>query len=77
MTTMLRHEDWKLIIWHGEPACGNTRDGELYNLKDDPGELHNLFHSSAYAKQRRFMKGLLIDVMAATEDRTEPQMRPW
>ncbi len=44
MTTMLRQGDWKLIIWHGEPACGSTRDGELYDLARDPGELQNLFH---------------------------------
>jgi len=64
MTTMLRHDDWKLIIWHGKPACGSPRDGELYNLNEDPGELHNLFHSAEHVKQRRLMKSMLLDVMA-------------
>jgi len=77
MTTMLRYADWKLIIWHGDPACGNSRDGELYYLKEDPGELQNLFHSTAHASQRRMMKARLLDVMAATEDRTAQQLRPW
>jgi len=77
MTTMLRCEEWKLIIWHGQPACGNTRDGELYNLKEDPGELRNLFHSPKHLKQRRQMKKLLLDVQAKTEDQTEPQVRYW
>jgi len=77
MTTMLRHDNWKLIVWHGQPACGTTRDGELYNLEDDPGELNNLFHLPEYRKQRRIMKGMLLDAMALSEDRTETQSRDW
>ena len=77
MTTMLRHGDWKLIIWHGPPACGNTRDGELYNLADDPDELHNLYHDPRQASQRRKMKQLMLAAMANAEDRTAPRSRPW
>jgi arylsulfatase A-like enzyme len=77
MTTMLRHGDWKLIVWHGEPACGTKRDGELYNMADDPNELHNLFHDPEYASQRRKMKRHMIDAMADAEDRTHPQTRAW
>ncbi len=77
MTTMLRQDDWKLIVWHGSPATGGTRDGELYNLSDDPGELRNLFHDPDFAGVRRRLKGVLLDVMAEAEDRTEPQVRPW
>lgn len=77
MTTMLRHEDWKLIVWHGSPACGNARDGELYDLSNDPNELHNLFHSPDHKSQRRLMKRLLLDAMSDAEDRTEVQARSW
>jgi len=77
MTTMIRSGDWKLIVWHGEPACGSTRDGELYNLRDDPGELNNLYHRPDYAQHRRRMKSRLLDAMCAAEDRTAPQTRPW
>ncbi|MDA8587274.1 sulfatase-like hydrolase/transferase [Rhodobacteraceae bacterium] len=77
MTTMLRHGDWKLILWHGEPASGNTRDGELYNLSNDPDELQNLFHNPDHVAQRRRMKHLMIDAMADAEDRTHPQVRSW
>jgi len=77
MTTMLRYEDWKLIVWHGTPATGGERDGELYNLTDDPGELQNLFHNPEYAGVRRRLKGVLLDAMAEAEDRTEPQTRCW
>ena len=77
MTTMLRYEDWKLIVWHAEPATGGQRDGELYNLASDPGELDNLFHDSNRAVTRRMLKGVLLDAMAEAEDRTEPQLRAW
>ena len=77
MTTMLRHGDWKLIVWHGSPACENARDGELYNLSDDPGELNNLFHALEHADQRRMMKTLMLDAMTDAEDTTQDRSRPW
>lgn len=77
MTTMFRHGEWKLILWHGHPACGNERDGELYNLQDDPGELNNLYHKPEYARRRREMKSLFLDALCASEDRTARRMRPW
>lgn len=77
MTTMLRHKQWKLIIWHGRPATDGKRNGELYDLTNDPHELYNLFHESAYADVRLKMKYQLLNVMAETEDRTQPQLRAW
>ena len=77
MTTMLRQDQWKLIIWHGHPASGSQRDGELYDLSSDPGELHNRFHDPELADVRLRLKGILLDVMAETEDRTQPQVRSW
>lgn len=77
MTTMVRFENWKLIVWHGDPACGNTRDGELYNLADDPGELNNLFLKPEFADRRRQMKSMMLDIAAASEDRTAPKLKPW
>ncbi|MFK7994809.1 MAG: sulfatase-like hydrolase/transferase [Granulosicoccus sp.] len=76
MTTMLRHENWKLVIWHGQPACGNERDGELYNLNTDPEELNNLFNTPEYALKRRQMKTLLLDTLCETEDRMVRKSRP-
>ncbi|MGB7319591.1 MAG: sulfatase-like hydrolase/transferase, partial [Planktotalea sp.] len=77
MTTMLRHGDWKLIVWHGAPACGNTRDGKLYNLSDDPSELHNLYHAPEHLARRRQMKQQMLAAMAEAEDKTQPRSRPW
>lgn len=77
MTTMLRQGDWKLILWHGQPACGNTRDGELYDLSTDPHELQNLFNNPDHASRRREMKRHMIHAMTLAEDKTENQSRPW
>lgn len=77
MTTMLRHENWKLIILHGSPATGGPRNGELYDLSTDPHELYNLFHEPDYANVRLCLKRKLLDVMAETEDLTQPQERNW
>lgn len=76
MTTMLRYEDWKLILWHGPPACGNTRDGELYDLANDPDELHNLFNSPDHIAARQKMKWRMCDAMAQAEDKTRQNKRP-
>ena len=77
MTTMLRHGDWKLIVWHGNPASTLTQDGELYDLRDDPAELHNLFHSPVHIDQVRQMKRMLLDVQCEAEDHTQPIIRTW
>ncbi len=75
MTTMIRHENWKLIVWHGAPATSGERDGELYNLDTDPDELYNLFHDPEHASMRLKLKGVLLEAMAEAEDRTEPRVR--
>lgn len=77
MTTMLRHENWKLIIWHGAPATSGKREGELYDLARDPHELYNLFHEPAHANVRRLMKRRMLDVMADAEDHTQARIRDW
>lgn len=74
---MLRHDQWKLIIWHGSPATDGARNGELYDLSNDPGELFNLFHDPDYITIRRQLKLKLLDVMAESEDRTAPKVRQW
>ncbi|MEO9650741.1 MAG: sulfatase-like hydrolase/transferase [Roseobacter sp.] len=77
MTTMVRYENWKLILWHGAPACDARRDGELYNLADDPDEVHNLYHAVEFARQRRRMKDIMLMAMNEAEDRTHPRLRPY
>jgi arylsulfatase len=76
-TTMLRWADWKLVIWHGRPALDRERDGELYHLATDPDELFNLFHDPAQAGQKELMMARLLDVLDATEDRSQPRVAAW
>lgn len=76
-TTMLRHRDRKLVVWHGAPATDRPRDGELYDLAADPGELTNLYHRPEHAGLREELKDQLIDVLDATEDRRQPRTAQW
>lgn len=76
-TTMLRWENWKLVVWHGRPAVDRDRDGELYDLAEDPDELVNLFRSSEHRERRALMMARLLDVLEATEDRSEPRVAAW
>jgi arylsulfatase A-like enzyme len=66
-TTMLRHRNFKLVVWHGEPASSMPREGELYDLEQDPGEHRNLFCDPRYAAVRESLKDLLLDVSVAVE----------
>ena len=77
MTTMVRFEDWKLVIWHGDPACGTPRDGELYNLSTDPDELDNLYHDPESLQQRRTMKSVMLNAMVSAESLDQPRSRPF
>lgn len=66
-TTMLRHGNYKLVVWHGSPATERPRDGELYDLERDPDELVNLYRDPEHAAVREEMKDRLLDVLEATE----------
>ncbi|MDE0112791.1 MAG: sulfatase-like hydrolase/transferase [Albidovulum sp.] len=76
-TTMLRQDQYKLVIWHGIPATARETDGELYDLAADPGELNNLYHSPAHRDLRESLKDQLLNVLDATEDRSQPRVSNW
>jgi len=40
--TMLRTDDYKLVVYHGH------KKGELFDLKNDPNEFHNLWDDAAF-----------------------------
>lgn len=75
-TTMFRTGDWKLVLWHGEPATSRPGEGELYNLADDPDELENLYDRPAHRAKRRAMKRHLMDVLAETDPRSAQRHHP-
>ena len=55
MMTMIRSRDWKLVHYLG---CD---DGELYNLKADPGEHVNLWDNPEHSERRQELLGALCD----------------
>ena len=75
--TMLRAGDHKLIVQHGPPASARERDGELYDLSRDPDELVNLWNDPESAATRIEMERMLLDVLVATEDRSQPREAFW
>ncbi|MEA3403081.1 MAG: sulfatase-like hydrolase/transferase [Armatimonadota bacterium] len=58
----VRTQDWKLIHYPGEDF------GELYDLREDPGEFRNLWGDPGYASQRAEMQRLLLDRVAQSRD---------
>jgi arylsulfatase A-like enzyme len=61
-TKVIRTADWKLVHYVGAPY------GELYNLREDPHELHNLYDDRAHAQVRAEMKSRLADWLIQSED---------
>lgn len=58
----IRTPEWKLIHYVG------TETGELYDLRNDPGEFANIFDDGGYLPQRRELQAVLMDRLAATQD---------
>ena len=75
--TMLRHDRYKLIVEHGAPATSRERTGELYDLEADPQELCNLWDAPESAGTRIALERMLMDVMVANHDRSQPRMAFW
>ncbi|TDE14273.1 sulfatase [Jiangella asiatica] len=76
-TTMLRHDRWKLVVHHGPPSTARDRAGELYDLAADPHELDNRWDDPAFVQSRIELQELLLDVLVATQDRTQPREAHW
>lgn len=75
--TMLRTGNHKLVVQHGRPATDRDRDGELYDVKADPDELDNLWNDPALMDVRIELERMLLDVMMATMDRSQPREAHW
>ncbi|HWD83151.1 MAG TPA: sulfatase/phosphatase domain-containing protein, partial [Kribbella sp.] len=73
--TMLRRDQWKLVVQHASPT--RPRTGELYDLSNDPDEQHNLWHDPVHRDTRTDLQEFLLDVLVATEDRTQPRLADW
>jgi len=58
----VRTKQWKLVRYL------RSDHGELYDLANDPNELHNLWDDAAHGKRRAEMLGLLMDWWVASQD---------
>ena len=54
--TMIRDKRYKLSLYHTDP----DGRGELYDMVNDPNELHNLFYSAEYAAVRQELTDSLL-----------------
>jgi len=62
----VRNDRWKLIYYYGKPLGmtganppDTAPDWELFDVRSDPREMHNLYHDPKYAKVVAEMKALL------------------
>ncbi len=67
----IRTADWKLIHYVGQPF------GELYDLKNDPGEFNNLWDDPAYHARRGELEALLMERMLAAQDPLPERHYEW
>jgi hypothetical protein len=58
---MLRKGDWKLVY-------DMQGSGQLYNLKQDPTEIHNLFGKAEFAPQQMELLGDMMAWELRTQD---------
>lgn len=65
--TMVRDKNWKLVHFLDEP------DGQLFDLQNDPDEIHNLWDDAAHADQ----KERLLAELREWHIRSQLQTSPW
>ena len=53
------------------------RDGELFDLARDPHEVENLWRRPEARPLRAQLQEALLDVLVATEDRSQPREAYW
>ena len=66
--TMLRTEQEKIIIYHGDEV------GELYDLDEDPGEFTNLWDEPAHKERKLRLLKQAFDRSVLTMDPTPPRL---
>jgi len=75
--TMLRTGNHKLVVEHGPPALERPHRGELYDLVNDPPEMHNRWDDPGSAATRIALERMLLDVRIATGNRSQSREAHW
>jgi len=71
--TMLRTEDAKIAVYHG-PDADKEVDGELYDLRADPGEFNNLWNKPSHADTMTRLLKQCFDASVFTMDPMPPRL---
>ena len=66
-----------MVVHHGDPATARARTGELYDLGRDPQELHNRWDDLELRPVRAELQERLLDILVATEDRSQVREAYW
>lgn len=69
--TMIRTDEWKLVHYKGESY------GQLFHLKDDPGEVHDRWNDPACASVRRQLLDRLRDWLIDSNYHTRDHTAAW
>ena len=69
--TMVRSEDWKLVHFLDEP------DGQLFDLKNDPDEVRNLWHDDAHRNRREELLAVLREWRIRSQYETSDWCAEW
>jgi arylsulfatase A-like enzyme len=69
--TMVRNHEWKLVDFLGEPY------GQLFDLKDDPDEIHNLWDDPGHQDKKREMREVMRDWLVRSNFKTRDWLTDW
>lgn len=65
--TMIRHRQYKAMVFHNMNVADADVHGELYDMENDPKEQNNLWNDSAYEKIKLNMLLRLMNWMVKTD----------
>ena len=69
--TMVRTKDWKLVHFLDEPF------GQLFDLKNDPKEVNNLWDDPCYADQKEALMRVMLNWLIRSNYRSRSQQLRW
>jgi arylsulfatase A-like enzyme len=68
---MVRSQGWKLVHFLDQP------DGQLFNLQEDPGEIHNLWDDADHEPKKRQLLDVLREWRIRSAWRTQGWSKAW
>ena len=71
LVTMIRSKAWKLVRYMGQSY------GELYDMKEDPGEHNNLWDDPEHVEKKRELLDALTDWLMASNIKTSAWKESW